>query len=114
MTLNYSKLIRLSKADNKEFYNSKEWRDLRALVLARSDHTCVLCGFSSRKGMVVDHIKPRKVYPQFAFDFNNLRCVCNSCHSGLSSSLGRGGDHKHGVIKKPTGEDGFPIGEDWS
>ncbi len=114
MIVNYSRLILLTKADNKTFYNSKEWRTVREIVLRQNNYRCTLCGFTSKKGMVVDHIKPRKKYPEFAFDIPNLRCLCNSCHSGLSSSLGRGGDHTHGVIKKPIGEDGFPLGEDWS
>lgn len=41
----------------------------------------MLCG-STEKPMQVDHIKPRKKYPELALDPNNVQVLCKLCNMG--------------------------------
>ena len=45
---------------------------------------CQCCGNSPKTGAVlnVDHIKPRKKYPELALDINNLQILCEECNHG--------------------------------
>jgi 5-methylcytosine-specific restriction endonuclease McrA len=44
---------------------------------------CMCCGSTER--IVVDHIKPRRKYPQLALDFDNLQVLCVDCNHGKGS-----------------------------
>lgn len=58
------------------YYDTRQWRELRAAVLHRDCHTCVTPGCRKR-AEVVDHIVPRK---QGGSDsVANLRSLCRSC-----------------------------------
>ena len=54
---------------------------LRRAALIRDNHTCQKCGFSNKDIMIVDHIKPRSVFPELEFDLNNLMTLCPNCNS---------------------------------
>lgn len=66
----------------KRFYDSKVWRDLKALKLA-IDPICEPCRARSIyvPATVVHHVKPRREYPSLALDLDNLASNCDSCHS---------------------------------
>lgn len=85
------------------FYTSPEWRRVRRQILKRDNHTCQLC-FKQMDSLHVDHILPRKQYPQYSFHPGNLRCLCVNCHMGLQTSFGR----KTVKVKPKIGADGFP------
>ncbi len=72
---------------SKMFYKSPEWRQLRYRALELMGNTCMLCGASPRTGAVihVDHILPRSLYPEKAFDINNLQILCEDCNMGKSN-----------------------------
>ncbi len=95
------------------FYVSKRWRATRAKVLARDNHTCVSCGANVRpKGMArVDHILPRRKFPDQAYHLPNLRTLCVACdnarHHADRALHGRKGEVE-------IGPDGFPVGSDWA
>ncbi len=71
-------------ANSSEFLESYEWRSLRYEVLKLHGAKCQLCNHSREDGlkMHVDHIKPRKKYPQLALDINNLQVLCEVCNHG--------------------------------
>lgn len=76
---------KISRLDNKKFYSSLAWINLRARVLEKYDCSCMMCGRSPKlHGVVlhVDHIKPRRKYPELALDFNNLQLLCADCNRG--------------------------------
>lgn len=66
------------------FLESYEWRRLRMTVLKRDGRKCACCGASPETGAVmnVDHIKPRRIFPELALDPNNLQVLCGECNHG--------------------------------
>ena len=66
------------------FLQSYEWRRVRMLVLKRDGATCACCGATRADGvkMHVDHIKPRKLFPNLALDTENLQILCEVCNHG--------------------------------
>lgn len=66
------------------FLESFDWRDLRFNILKTYGSKCMCCGATPNHGAVmnVDHIKPRKYYPDLALDKNNLQVLCNPCNHG--------------------------------
>lgn len=67
------------------FYSSREWQEVRALVLKRDNWTCVRPGCGRHGGrfggerMFVDHIVERKDGGA-DLDPANLEVLCSSCH----------------------------------
>ena len=74
----------LPQAQTDAFLESYEWRKVRMLVLKRDGARCCCCGATPADGRVmhVDHIKPRKKFPQLALDTNNLQVLCDVCNHG--------------------------------
>lgn len=64
------------------FNFAPEWKDLSEKVLARYGWTCMKCGSlpRCRKYVNVDHIKPRKFFPELALEFENLQVLCSRCN----------------------------------
>lgn len=69
------------------FYRSNEWKQLRYRVLKKYGSSCMLCNVSAKSGVQihVDHIKPRSLYPELAFNFDNLQVLCSMCNEGKSN-----------------------------
>jgi hypothetical protein len=67
-----------------EFLSSFEWRSLRMMALKKHGARCQCCGASPATGAVmhVDHIKPRKFFPELALDLDNLQVLCGDCNHG--------------------------------
>lgn len=67
-----------------EFLQSYEWRRVRMVALKKYGPKCQCCGATPADGAVmnVDHIKPRKLFPQLALDVNNLQVLCHECNHG--------------------------------
>ena len=67
-----------------EFLRSYEWRALRMKVLDKYGPRCMCCGATPEHGvkMHVDHIKPRRKYPELALSFDNLQVLCEECNHG--------------------------------
>jgi 5-methylcytosine-specific restriction endonuclease McrA len=70
-----------------DFLNSYEWRVLRMRIIVKYGAKCQCCGATPKDGIVinVDHIKPRKLFPELALDENNLQILCNVCNHGKSN-----------------------------
>jgi len=71
------------------FLRSPEWRALRRQAIARYGSTCVKCGrVGSKKSPInIDHIKPRKYYPELALDIDNLQPLCAPCNKRKGNNI---------------------------
>lgn len=69
------------------FYESREWLDLRYMVLQKSGGSCQLCGCRATEDnpLHVDHIQPRSKRPKLALVESNLQVLCKSCNLGKSN-----------------------------
>lgn len=67
-----------------EFLSTYEWRVVRMMALEKYGAVCQCCGASPKSGAVinVDHIKPRRLFPELALDVNNLQVLCHECNHG--------------------------------
>lgn len=67
-----------------EFLHSYEWRKLRIKAIEKYGNRCQCCGAGPKDGATinVDHIKPRKHYPELALDLDNLQILCHTCNHG--------------------------------
>lgn len=70
-----------------DFYETREWRELRYQALKANNGACQCCGRSPAHGVVlhVDHIKPKSKFPHLAFDPTNLQVLCADCNIGKSN-----------------------------
>lgn len=66
------------------FLQSKAWLRLRIEALKKYGNKCQCCGASANDGirLNVDHIKPRRLFPELALEINNLQILCNECNEG--------------------------------
>jgi hypothetical protein len=72
-------------AVSNEFLGSFEWRRLRIEVIAERGNRCECCGASPSDGHTVinvDHVKPRRKYPELALVKSNLQILCSACNHG--------------------------------
>jgi 5-methylcytosine-specific restriction protein A len=65
------------------FYQSRAWRALRREAADRYGKLCAAC---LKRGRVtaaneLDHVKPRKQYPERALDIDNVQWLCRACHN---------------------------------
>lgn len=65
-----------------DFLLSLEWKSLRSKAIEKYGTTCAKCGRkpSYKYPVNIDHIKPRKYYPQLALDIENLQPLCAPCN----------------------------------
>lgn len=77
-------LKRTPGANDAEFLASKAWKRLRYQALLLHGNRCQCCGASTAQGAVlnVDHIKPRRLFPQLALQLDNLQVLCGDCNEG--------------------------------
>lgn len=54
----------------------------RKQILERDSYTCQKCGLKEHLigFMQVDHIRPKKIFPEFKYDMDNGRTLCPNCH----------------------------------
>lgn len=69
---------------SKEFLLTYEWRRVRMVALKKYGARCQCCGATPATGAVmnVDHIKPRRLFPELALDVDNLQVLCHECNHG--------------------------------
>ena len=70
-----------SDGPDADFYNSRDWRKLRAYILAGEP----LCRECTAVATVVDHIKPIRLGGS-KWSHENLQPMCASCHNKKSRS----------------------------
>lgn len=89
-TGNKAKRSRVTRKQDKDFYTSREWRELRYRVLRKHGSSCMCCGKNYKDhGVVihVDHIKPRSKFPELSLEFTNLQVLCEDCNIGKSNKF---------------------------
>lgn len=66
------------------FLSSYEWRRVRMVALKKYGSRCQCCGATPQTGATihVDHIKPRRLFPDLALDADNLQVLCHECNHG--------------------------------
>lgn len=71
-------------AASASFLDTYEWRRIRMQALKKHGARCMCCGASPATGAVmnVDHIRPRRLFPELALDINNLQVLCHECNHG--------------------------------
>jgi endogenous inhibitor of DNA gyrase (YacG/DUF329 family) len=62
---------------DEDYYDSKEWKELRLIALLRDKQKCCECGIENVH-LVVHHITPRTKGGKD--ELNNLKTLCNTCH----------------------------------
>jgi hypothetical protein len=68
------------------FYMTQEWKALRRIVIRKYGRNCASCNiYCKGRNLHVDHIKPRKYFPELSLDFNNLQVLCKACNERKSS-----------------------------
>lgn len=68
----------------KDFYITREWREVRYQVFVRHGKKCQCCGETSGY-LHIDHIKPRSLFPALELDIRNLQVLCEACNIGKSN-----------------------------
>lgn len=78
----------VQKFSSRNFYRSREWRELRMLILS-ANRVCKLCGSGPEQGKVmhVDHIKPRSLWPELSLEISNLQLLYSDCNLGKSNTI---------------------------
>lgn len=69
-----------------EFYQTREWKELRYEVLKESDGKCAQCG-SEKKPLQVDHKLPRSKFPHLELVKSNMQILCEICNIGKGASI---------------------------
>lgn len=76
-----------NRDDNKRcqynFYRTKQWVDLRQLVLDTQHYLCQYCKADGivNMGKTVDHIVPMEFAPDDKADVDNVVVICSKCHN---------------------------------
>jgi len=60
------------------------WQTIRRMALRRDDYTCQRCGLREPSIMVVDHIKPKSIFPELLLVLENLEVLCPNDHARKS------------------------------
>lgn len=78
------------------FLESAAWRELRRKAVKQYGRRCMKCGTTPRNPTLthVDHIKPRKLFPELALVFDNLQILCARCNKAKAN--------KHCTDYRPT------------
>lgn len=78
------KTIRGVDVKSDAFLSTYEWRRVRMMALKKYGPRCQCCGATPTTGAVmnVDHIKPRKLFPDLALEVSNLQILCHDCNHG--------------------------------
>lgn len=72
---------------NDDFYQSRQWLDLRYQALKKNSGMCQCCGTRGEPSnpLQVDHIFPRSKFPNMALLLSNLQVLCKNCNFGKSN-----------------------------
>lgn len=65
---------------NEGLKGDPRYKGFRMKIFKRDDYTCQICGVRGGVELNLDHIKPKSIFPELAWDENNVRTVCHPCH----------------------------------
>lgn len=70
-----------AKSWNGGYYITDEnWLRIRKVALGYFGNTCLSCGYTGTKGIHVDHVLPKRDYPELTYDLMNLQVLCAACN----------------------------------
>lgn len=80
----YHRRHRLAKRAHDPFLKSYEWKKLRMQAFKLYGRKCQCCGATPESGAIlnVDHIKPRRLFPELSLSISNLQVLCHTCNHG--------------------------------
>lgn len=73
-------LAALLAVQSDAFLRSNEWLAIRDKTFVRYGRVCMKCKTNAGINACVDHIKPRRFYPELALDPENLQILCRTCN----------------------------------
>ena len=91
------------------FYTSKEWCDVRKILIDERDNTCECCGKlikkeSDRIGHHIVELDMTNVNdPMISLNLDNLMLVCHKCHNSIHNRFGKKTKHRYLVYGPPLG-----------
>jgi len=66
--------------DNLRWHGKRNKGQYSKRALLRDNFTCQRCGLRDEVIMDVDHILPRRKFPELAYKLDNLMTLCPNCH----------------------------------
>lgn len=81
-SMSHNELAEKLRAAGDKFLASPEWKALRRKVIQKFGGRCLCCGRTPRNPshINVDHIKPRRYFPELALEEDNLQVLCGACN----------------------------------
>jgi 5-methylcytosine-specific restriction endonuclease McrA len=82
LSMNDNEIAKVIYKSSDQFTRSTEWKNLRKQAIDLYGVKCVYCGVLPTKSNPcnIDHIKPRKFFPELALDIANLQPLCAKCN----------------------------------
>lgn len=69
------------QSNNKSFYQSKAWKDMKAYCYQRDGGCCKRCSkFVHGKRSHAHHVIPVSMNPRLKLEPDNIMTLCSSCH----------------------------------
>ena len=100
-----NRLYAAASMNSDKFYRSKDWLNFRYDMLKLRGNRCEACGRGPKDGVVVqvDHIQPRYLFPELAFEVSNIQILCADCNAakGVRDQT-RWSTHKPVILRKRT------------
>lgn len=82
------------------WYKQPRWRRLRKQFLNKHP-LCIYCNGVVKTAEIVDHLRPRRLYPELEWEEKNFSPVCSECHrkkSGKESQIKERGTWEEKMI----------------
>lgn len=87
----------------KQFYHSKQWRQLSRAFLLSKSYICERCGKPAEIAHHKKHLNPGNLYdPEISLNPHNLEALCMDCHN--AEHFGNGGATARGYTFNEYGE----------
>lgn len=93
-----------NKRNQYRFYQTKQWKHVRAFVLERDHYLCQYCqvlGNNTPNSKIVDHITPLEIDSDDRANPENLTTTCKACHNKKTKleqeiyGTGQGNTHRN-------------------
>ncbi len=71
----------MAREFSRKLYNSKEWKDVRKLVLRMHSGLCTKCGSVGHEVHHIIPLTPKNINdPSITLGLDNLTLLCETCH----------------------------------
>ena len=82
----------------KNFYQTDEWRKVRAEVIRTYGPACMKC-HRVTSNPHVDHVRPRSRFPRLELSFENLQVLCKTCNEEKGTGIA---DYRKEILTPTT------------